>query len=65
MKWFFGRQHSIDWQEIVVASDPLKPAFSAIVRLPPQSIDTKIYSCVFHGCHSVERNHLPIIKPQN
>lgn len=56
MKWFFGRQHSIDWQEIVVASDPLKPTFSAIVRLPPQSIDKKIYPCVFHGSRSVERN---------
>lgn len=40
-----------------IASDPLKPTFSAIVRLPPQSIDKKIYPCVFHGSRSVERNH--------
>lgn len=36
----------------LVASDPLKPVFSAIVHLPPQSIDKKIYPCVFNGSRS-------------
>lgn len=38
----------------LITSDPLKPAFSATVCVPSQSIDKKIYPCVFHGSHSKE-----------
>lgn len=36
----------------LVTSDPLKPVFSAIVRLLRQRIDKKIYPGVFHGSYS-------------
>lgn len=44
-------------EDHLVASDSLKPTSNATVRIPPQSIDKKIYP-------RVERNHYLLSKPR-